>query len=103
MQEITHWTYDAAWTACMQKLATPYIAYRTRGYGQVPNQKPGFIRLEQMFAPNYVLEARKIEEVNCPACIAVMKLSKWHCVHHGFVQGKDVTFDENCAICGNPV
>ena len=64
--------------------------------------KPGPIRLQQMFAPKYVF-GEEIDRVNCPACIAVMKLSKWHCIYHGFVKGKDVTFDENCATCGNPV
>ncbi len=95
---ITHWSYDHTETACAQKLAAPYI-----GYQMTPDGIPGPVRLQKMFEPKYVSEHAKIDTVNCPACIAVMKLTMWHCIYHGFVIGKGVTFAENCAICGNPV
>ena len=102
--KITHWTWDVTWTACGQKIAIPYVAYRMTPDGQ----RPGPIMLQQMFKPKYVNEAAKRNEVNCPTCIAAMKTTSHHCVFHGFIAGREVTSDEKCAIstghtiCGHP-
>lgn len=36
----------------------------------------------------------------CPHCITEMKKTMYYCPTHGFISGKDVTFEETCATCG---
>jgi len=41
--------------------------------------------------------------VTCPRCIEVLKENEWHCEKHGFLEPEDVTFEETCDYCGEPV
>ena len=93
MIEIIHWTNDVSWAACGIKIAIPYLAF----------DLPKPIRLQKLFKPKYVFLPKQINNVTCPACIAVLKQSRWYCIHHGFLAPVDVTFIECCAICDNPV
>lgn len=42
-----------------------------------------------------------LNNVTCPKCVEVLKLSNWHCPEHGFIDGCSVTNDEKCDICGS--
>lgn len=41
-----------------------------------------------------------LNSVNCPDCINILKMKLYHCNNHGFLLGKEVTFDEKCDYCG---
>ena len=45
----------------------------------------------------------QLSAVTCPLCIEVLKKTHWHCPVHGFVDDREVTFEESCEMCGNPV
>ena len=46
---------------------------------------------------------QRLDRVTCPRCIEELKKTHYHCPEHGFIAGKEVTFDEKCDYCGSPV
>jgi hypothetical protein len=44
---------------------------------------------------------QKLNEITCPRCVDVLKMSNWHCPEHGFIDSIHVTNDEKCDICGS--
>jgi len=49
---------------------------------------------------NIKITCSELEKINCPECLKELKKLTYHCDNHGFVQGVDVTFNEQCAYCG---
>ncbi len=45
----------------------------------------------------------QLSAITCPRCIDVLKRDRWYCPTHGFIDDKNVTFEETCEICGNGV
>ena len=37
--------------------------------------------------------------VTCPTCSRLLKMSHWFCEEHGFIADEMVTNDERCLIC----
>ena len=45
----------------------------------------------------------QISLVTCPRCIEILKKSHWYCPEHGFIDDNNVTYEETCEFCGEPV
>ncbi|KKM94236.1 hypothetical protein LCGC14_1200280 [marine sediment metagenome] len=45
----------------------------------------------------------QLSAVTCSSCLAVLKQTHWYCPTHGFIADEEVTFEETCEMCGNPV
>jgi len=50
-----------------------------------------------------VTATRRMNSVTCPLCRDWLKENEWYCPEHGFLDGKDVTFEETCDYCGESV
>ena len=42
-----------------------------------------------------------LQNVTCPKCIHLLKMSHWFCDEHGFIADTLVTNDERCSRCGS--
>jgi len=44
-----------------------------------------------------------MDNVTCPLCLHELKKHHWYCPRHKFIHDNNVTYEENCALCGLPV
>ena len=46
------------------------------------------------------LRVVKLNDVTCPRCLEILKMNFWYCDTCGFIDGRNVTDEECCEICG---
>ena len=87
-----------------------YTAKKRKNYYRIEHMQAD---LKQYHAGLYTLCGRTYtkgiettndrKQVECPNCMAILKERHWYCDNCGFIEGEQVTFEENCALCGREI